>query len=137
MADSFEGGCACGAIRYASSGAPQYMGNCHCRHCQQATGGGFFSAVRVAETDFRIECGEPAWYERTSDRGYSMRRGFCRDCGSPLFLVNEARPGAVVLYAGSLDDPKWYSPSRDIFVASALPWVCMNEEIPKFDGMPT
>ena len=34
----FGGGCACGAIRYECAGAPRYMGNCHCRDCQQATG---------------------------------------------------------------------------------------------------
>lgn len=38
MTDSFSGGCACGAIRYRSTGPARYMGNCHCRHCQQATG---------------------------------------------------------------------------------------------------
>lgn len=31
MTDSFSGGCACGAIRYRSSGPARYMGNCHCR----------------------------------------------------------------------------------------------------------
>ena len=34
----FTGGYACGAIRYRCSGAPRYMGNCHCRDCRQAPG---------------------------------------------------------------------------------------------------
>ena len=37
MTDSFSGGCACGAIRYRSTGPARYMGNCHCRHCQVIT----------------------------------------------------------------------------------------------------
>ncbi|MEQ9640087.1 MAG: GFA family protein [Alphaproteobacteria bacterium] len=136
MPDTFSGGCACGAIRYNSSGPARYMGNCHCRHCQQATGSAFFPAVLVKESDFKLEQGEPAWYGREADAGHTMRRGFCRDCGSPLFLTNDASPGAMVLYAGSLDDPSWYQPIRDIYVASAHPWDHMDPGLPKFDAMP-
>ena len=32
------GGGACGAILHGCAGAPRYMGNCHCRDCQQTTG---------------------------------------------------------------------------------------------------
>ena len=136
MPESFSGGCACAAIRYSSSGPARYMGNCHCRDCQQATGSAYFPAVLVKEADFTLEKGEPAWFERPADRGHVMRRGFCRDCGSPLFLINGAGQGAMVLYAGSLDDPSWYEPSRDIFVKSAQPWDLMHPELPKSDGMP-
>ena len=52
MPDTFSGGCACGAIRYSSSGRARYMGNCHCRHCQQATGSAFFPAVLVKDGTF-------------------------------------------------------------------------------------
>lgn len=54
--DSFAGGCACVEIRYRSSGPPRYMGNCHCRDCQQATGSADFPAVLVKEVDFKLEC---------------------------------------------------------------------------------
>ena len=73
----------------------------------------------VKQSDFKIEMGEPSWFERPADRGHAMRRGFCATCGSPLFLINGAGEGAIVIYAGSLDDPSWYAPSRDIFVKSA------------------
>ena len=136
MPDSFTGGCACGAIRYSSSGPARYMGNCHCRDCQQATGSAYFPAVVVKAIDFKLEKGEPAWFERIADRGHVMRRGFRRDCGPPLFLINGAREGVMVLYAGSLDDPSRYRPSRDIFVKSAQPWDLMHPELPKSEGMP-
>ncbi len=42
----------------------------------------------------------------------------------------------MVLYAGSLDDPSWYRPSRNIFVESAQPWDLMHPELPKYEGMP-
>lgn len=135
MPDSFTGGCACGAIRYRSAGPARYMGNCHCRHCQQATGSAYFPAVVVPNTDFTLEQGTPKWFDRPADAGHTMRRGFCPDCGSPLLLINTARPGVTVIYAGSLDDPSWYAPCRDIFVAAAQPWDMLHPDLPKFDGM--
>ena len=136
MPAPFSGGCACGAIRYSVRDEPRYMGNCHCRDCQQATGSAFFPAVLVGTSDFTLERGEPKWFERTADSGNVLARGFCPDCGSPLFLRNTARAGGMVLYAGSLDDPSWYKPSRDIYVASAHPWDVMDPDLPKFDAMP-
>ena len=132
----FGGGCACGAIRYECSGAPVYMGNCHCRDCQQATGSGFFPAVAVREREFSLLSGEPAWFERPADRGHPMRRAFCPSCGSPVFLINGASESVRVLYAGSLDDPGLYRPSLDIFVDSSQPWCRMDPDLPKHKGMP-
>lgn len=136
MSKTFTGGCACGAIRYACDGEPVYMGKCHCRDCQRATGSAFFPAVVVKDTDLLMLSGEARWYESKADRGHVMRRGFCANCGSPVFLVNEARANVIILYAGNLDDPGWFKPSRDIFVASAQPWDLMHDDLPKFDRMP-
>ena len=132
----FSGGCACGTIRYTCTGEPVYMGNCHCRDCQQATGTAYFAAIAVKTSQFSISTGEPTWFERPADRGHMMRRGFCSTCGSPLFLVNGSNTGAMVLYAASLDDPSWYKPSRNIFVESAQPWDLMHSDLPKDDRMP-
>ena len=136
MADTFKGGCACGAIRYTVGGAPLYMGNCHCRDCQRATGSAFFPAVLIKEADFTLESGDPSWFESQADAGHKMCRAFCPKCGSPVFLKNGKREGGRVLYAGSLDDPGIYKPQRNIYVTSAQPWACMDEELPKHDHMP-
>lgn len=132
----FTGGCACGAIRYRCMGAPRYMGNCHCRDCQQVTGSAYFPCVLVKESEFTVERDEPSWFERPADKGHPMHRGFRPGCGSPLFLVNGANTAHRAVYAGSLDDPSWYRPSREIDVASAQPWCPMHPDIPHDEGMP-
>lgn len=132
----FSGGCLCGAIRYTCSAEPRYMGNCHCRDCQHATGSAYFAAVLVNAADFTLLRGEPTWYEKKADRGHMMRRAFCSTCGSPVFLINGARTDFRAIYAGSLDDPSWYQPSRDIYVASAQPWDVLHPDLPRVDGMP-
>ena len=132
----FTGGCACKAIRYKCTGAPRYMGNCHCRDCQRATGSAYFAAVLIRAEEFFLIKGDPNWFETIADEGHPMRRAFCTSCGSPLFLENGARPGGRVLYAGSLDNPEWYKPSRDIYVSSAQPWDIMDPTLPKDELMP-
>jgi hypothetical protein len=136
MPTSFSGGCACGAIRYACTSEPLFMGNCHCRDCQRATGSAYFAAVSVSEPTFRLTTGTPAVYEKQADSGNTMRRMFCSQCGSPVFLTNSARPNIVVLYAASVDDPSWVRPSRDIYTESAQPWDYMNPALAKFPKMP-
>jgi hypothetical protein len=40
------------------------------------------------------------------------------------------------LYAGSVDDPSWIRPTRDIYTASAQPWDHLDPTLPKFPQMP-
>lgn len=136
MSDSIKGGCGCGRIRYSSANPPIYMGNCHCRDCQQATGGPYLPAVLFRGEDFTLDQGEPRFYEKSCDNGHVMRRAFCGDCGSPVFLINGARPDGRVVYAASLDDSSWFKPKWDIYVKSAQPWDVMHGDLPKHDAMP-
>ncbi len=133
----FGGSCACGDIRYECAGTPRYMGNCHCRDCQQATGGPYMPVVVVKESDFALLSGEPSWFERTADSGNLMGRAFCPACGSPMFLTNNSHTGIRALYAGSLDDPGAYEPSREIYVASAQPWCLLHPDLTHDEGMPS
>ena len=50
MAETFEGGCACGNLRYRLSSAPMFVNCCHCRDCQRQTGSAFVINA-VIETD--------------------------------------------------------------------------------------
>lgn len=136
MSEDITGGCACGAIRYRCSAPPIYMGNCHCRDCQQATGGAYLPAVLFRGEHFTLEQGEPKIYDRPCDKGHVMSRAFCGDCGSPVYLINGARPDGRVVYAGSLDDSSWYKPKWDIYAKSAQPWDVMDPDLPKHQAMP-
>ena len=44
MAMNFTGGCLCGAVRYECTADAIFMGNCHCRDCQKASGGAYEAA---------------------------------------------------------------------------------------------
>jgi hypothetical protein len=130
----FTGGCMCKAIRYECSAEPIFMGNCHCRDCQQATGTAFASAILVPRNAVNIT-GDVKYYEVTGDSGGIVGRGFCPICGSRLFS-KPPMPELMGIMAGSLDDPSCFQPMMDVYTATAQPWDYMNPDLPKFSKLP-
>lgn len=131
----FTGGCLCGNIRYECSAEPLYMGNCHCRDCQRATGSAFAAAMLVPRNAVTI-VGEVKYHEVTGDSGSLVGRGFCPNCGSRLFS-KPPMPELFGIMAGSLDDPSEFQPKVDCYTASAQPWDYMNPDLPKFSKFPS
>ena len=136
MQSPISGGCACGAVRYECTADPLFALNCHCRDCQRETGSAFAPILAVPRAAFAVTRGTPKHFASRSDSGYTTRRAFCDACGARLFGEPGSRPDMVTIRAGSLDDPSVYTPSRDIFTASAQPWDHMNPDLPKASGLP-
>src|SRR5262245_1334617 len=131
------GGCACGAVRYESTAAPIMMFNCHCRTCQQVSGGAYVPVVLVPSKAFRITKGELRHHLLPSERGGQHKRGFCGDCGSRITGGEFTEPGEwLAVTASSLDDPSGFRPSFHIFASSAQPWDVLDPEIPKHAKYP-
>jgi len=42
----------------------------------------------------------------------------------------------ISIQAGSLDDPSWFKPQAEIYVANAQPWSYLHSDLPKFSQMP-
>jgi hypothetical protein len=71
----------------------------------------------VQKTDFRVTRGAIAWFESSA----LARRGFCRDCGTPLIFDYPEYPDIGVL-AGSLDEPGRVPPVIQYGIESRVPW---------------
>ncbi|WP_342748559.1 GFA family protein [Devosia submarina] len=80
--EPLTGGCQCGAVRYKVGVQPINVHLCHCRMCQKAVGGPFAVICPVLKTDFVVTRGEIGWFHSSA----VARRGFCRDCGTPLIF---------------------------------------------------
>lgn len=130
----FTGGCMCSGIRYECSAEPIFMGNCHCRDCQRATGSAFAAAMLIPSSAVKID-GNVKYYDAIGDSGSIVGRGFCPNCGSRLFSKPPS-PKLMGIMVGSLDDPSEFQPSMDIYTASAQPWDYLNPELPKFAKLP-
>lgn len=109
------------------------MFNCHCRDCQYASGSAYTAAMLVPIVAFSLSQGEPRYFQRCHDNGRQIERGFCPDCGTPLFARLSRFPELIGIRAGSLDDPSWFTPQVDFWTASAQPWDHMNPALPKFE----
>jgi hypothetical protein len=111
------GGCQCGAVRYAVNETPFQVGICHCRMCQKAVGAPFFATFTVKNANLEWTRGEPAVFMSS----VKMERGFCRDCGTPLYnnwVANDVIHPAIA----TLDDPSAVKPEYQAGVEARLPW---------------
>mgnify|MGYP000881568064 CR=1 FL=1 len=111
------GGCQCGAVRYSIAGALENAHICHCRMCQKASGNYFMPLARAPKAWFTVTRGEIGWYHSSDP----VRRGFCRDCGTPLLFEVIARTSVNVVL-GSLDDPSAVKPRFQCGPAARMPW---------------
>ncbi len=130
-----EGGCYCGAVRYASEGEPAMKAQCHCRECQYITGGGpnFFMMMPVE--GFRYVKGAPKSFTR-ADLDKPVTREFCGECGTHL-ATRVPGFGQVVVKVGGLDDPALFGgPDMAIFAVDQQPFHLVAEGLPVFERLP-
>ena len=133
MAEStlpITGGCLCGAVRYESTEPPIGAGYCHCSMCKKARGGIFAVGASFGRDRFRFTQGKPKIYKSSA----FAERGFCGDCGTPLFFrFATAGPYAdgITVSMGSLDDPE-VAPPRDHWgVESKVSWFAIDDGLPQ------
>ena len=132
----FTGQCACGDIQYTCREAPLAQFNCHCRQCQTASGGAFVTVALVHENALSITKGSVKYYRSQGDAGRWTDRGFCINCGTPMFAKGEVGPGYISIKPGTMHDPSWFAPTIDTWASTAPNWLCQNADLPKADKTP-
>src|SRR5260221_5717193 len=88
----FTGGCACSAIRYASTATPVVMLHCHCRDCQQASGGPFFAFVFLPTETFKLFPSSPPLHSSPTGKRGVTPPGFCPYSAAPTLGKTQCRP---------------------------------------------
>ena len=109
---------------------------CHCTHCRKQSGSAFSVNVMVPLAALEFTGDALATFNDVGASGLPVRRRFCAKCGSPLYTELDAMPGVVALKAGTLDDPAWARPQSNIWCNSALPWVELDRDAPRFEANP-
>ena len=148
MTMPITGGCLCGAVRYEVSEPPFRVGYCHCGMCKRAFGGPFALFVDFRKQAVRFTKGAPTLYQSSS----WGERGFCSNCGTPLLFryregtpVGESRLSAdpypevrrselIGFGLGSLDKPEDFRPSEHGFADSQIPWLVIDDGLPRNHG---
>ena len=132
-----EGGCLCGRMRYATLADPLRVTICHCRFCQHATGAAYMVEPIFRLEDFRVTQGAPTTFQvRSAGSGKLVTMHFCPVCGTKLYLTFERFTETCGVYAGTFDDPGWFSirpdNARHIFTAAARHDTILPPGIPTF-----
>ena len=135
MSEKITGGCLCGQVRYEVNSMPKIQLVCHCTSCRKQSGSAFSAAALVPRDDIEIE-GSTKTFVETGDSGNEIKRIFCPNCGSSLYSEVVARPDAIVLQAGSIDNPHWFKPRVNFWTDSAMSWVSIDPECKNFATNP-
>ena len=122
------GGCLCNSVRFEVSGLPTYACHCHCHSCQRASGAAMVTWATFPAANFRITQGSMTKHESSP----GVTRGHCTDCGSPLTYEHVDRAGEIDVTAACFDDSSFIAPRSHIWLEDKLPWVEVNDELPKY-----
>lgn len=128
-----QGGCQCGAVRYAVDGDPQHVALCHCEGCRKSAGAPAVAWAAFAEDEFKLLQGELTTFNSS---GAAMR-SFCPTCGTGISYRNaDMLPGIVDIQAATLDDPDALSLQAQIQTAERIGWMANAHELPQFERYP-
>jgi hypothetical protein len=121
-----KGGCLCGQVRYEVRGPLRDIVACHCSQCRRTTGHFMAStAAQKAHITFVRDEGLK-WYQSSDE----ARRGFCANCGSPLFWDGKGKD-YLAIAAGGLDVPTGLKIERHIFVADKSDYYAIDDGLPQ------
>src|SRR5271156_2556907 len=126
-----EGGCLCRKVRYSADTEPAFVGVCHCKNCQKASGTAFRVVLAVPKPALSVQ-GTLETFDDRGDSDKTLHRRFCPECGSSIITEGEVMPGPPIVMAGAADDPSWVEPGMEIYCHSAQPWVSLGGERPPF-----
>jgi len=131
MADSFEGGCSCRAVRYRLTSRPLFVNCCHCRWCQRESGAAFALNALIESDRVQTLAGMPRLVRTPSESGAGQRIVRCPECHVALWSHYGGAGDAIkFVRVGTLDDPDAFPPDVHIFTASKQPWVVLPPGTP-------
>lgn len=127
-----EGGCRCGAVRYsvAIEELPRTYA-CHCRDCQTWSGSAFSQQTFLPESALSV-AGPIVIFEMTNPSGRISTQRMCGLCHTRIFNSNSARPGYVVIRAGTMDRSDELDVVAHIWVKRKQAWLAIPEGVPSW-----
>ena len=133
MSKTFEGGCACGAVRYRLTSPPMFVHCCHCKDCQRQTGSAFVLNALIETDRIDLLSGKPEPIRVPTDSGRPHDIYRCPKCQIALWSDYGGRPRLRFVRVGTLDEPQAMPPDVHIFTRSKQPWVTLPEGVPAFE----
>jgi len=125
------GGCACGKVRYQSTGQPEVHAVCHCRYCQLRTGSAFGVGAYFPNDKVSLLSGDLSHHRYQTQSGNNVTTSFCSACGTTTHwqIDSEFLDGKTAIAVGTFDPPSfWFDINREIFLRTKAPFVEIDAE---------
>jgi hypothetical protein len=134
MSELREGGCLCGAVRYAATWPPLAVATCSCKNCQKQAGSAL-SVIAVLPRDGLTVSGTLTTYTDHAESGNAVFRRFCGQCGSPVITdtAEAEAQGIIFIKAGTLDKADDLTPTIHYWTCSAQSWMAWPDIGEKLD----
>jgi hypothetical protein len=130
MSDTYKGTCFCGAVAFEATGAPVFMGYCHCTDCRTWLGAPVNGFAMWAPPNVRITKG--AEHVGSFNKTEKAYRKFCKTCGGAV--MTELRGFGLVELFPALMPGFAYQPAMHVFYAEKM--LPMKDGLPKFKDLP-
>ncbi len=127
-----EGGCQCGAVRYAITGEPVLAAICHCTMCRRAHAAPAVAWAMFQQSQVSFVKAKPHTFASSAE----ARRGFCPDCGTQISFTASFLSGLIDLTIGSLDNPESIKPTLHYWYSKHLSWAEFDDTLPRYPELP-
>lgn len=135
---ALHGGCDCGSVRYvlARDELPSVV-CCHCRDCQTRSGSAFDQTAFIDPGELEVT-GPLVTFDRKSvPSGMDATVSLCGTCHTVIQNTHAARPGTILLRAGTLDDSEALVPIAHLFTKRKQAWLTLPQRVPAFEELPS
>ncbi len=128
-----EASCQCGLLRaiIADDASPMTV-LCHCSDCQRRSGSPFGVIGYFASEAVTLH-GEVGLFSRTNDAGNTITNGFCKSCGSTVYVLLSKNSALIGVPIGAFADPAFPSPVRAVWTKRQHHWVELPDTIIHFE----
>ena len=123
--------CFCGAVTLRFSAAAKGVIHCHCGECRRLSGSAFTTWAAFARETVTIEGSATL---TAFDVTPSVRRHFCRTCGSHAYTADQRHPALLGVPAGAIDGLAALQPVAHYFVDHRAAWHGIHDALPRFGG---
>jgi len=125
-----RGFCFCRKTSFEYLGPVTWACYCHCDDCRRNCAAPVTAWLGVPIENFKWTGAAP----KTLNSSKGIYRHFCADCGTPLGFEADHYAGGMHLYAATLENPGDFKPEFHVNYQSRLPWIKMEDDLPKYNG---
>ena len=126
-----RGSCLCGAVSFVVESELTPPDACHCSQCRKMSGH-YWASTDVPRSALTITGEDQLGWYRSSEK---VKRGFCRNCGSPLFWDAAGRQN-ISISMGAFEQPTKTRMEKHIFVPDKGDYYEIADGLPRFGRSP-